>query len=148
MGSDKSKSLSNCNRPAVNGGGAHMQPPGAGAGGCARAFRCWQAPYCLGAARKGRKTDRQQLFLVEDDQVRAVEYGTFKVDEAARRHRKTSPSAFSSLKQSVVQRETSAGTAIVPHTRAHVPRWRGGLQNRLWWVRFPTVRARPGRRNR
>ena len=20
--------------------------------------------------------------------------------------------------------------------------WRGGLQNRLWWVRFPTVRAR------
>ena len=26
--------------------------------------------------------------------------------------------------------------------RAHVPGWRGGLQNRLWWVRFPAVRAR------
>ena len=35
----------------------------------------------------------------------------------------------------------SAGTAIVPHIRAHVPRWRGGLQTRLWWVRFLTVRA-------
>lgn len=25
--------------------------------------------------------------------------------------------------------------------RAHVPRWRRGLQNRVWWVQFPTVRA-------
>lgn len=36
----------------------------------------------------------------------------------------------------------AAGTAIVPNIRAHVPRRRGGLQNRVWWVRFPTVRAR------
>lgn len=28
------------------------------------------------------------------------------------------------------------------HIRANVPRWRCGLQNRVWWVRFPTVRAR------
>ena len=28
------------------------------------------------------------------------------------------------------------------HIRANVPRWRRGLQNRVRWVRFPTVRAR------
>ena len=27
------------------------------------------------------------------------------------------------------------------HIRANVPRRRRGLQNRVWWVRFPTVRA-------
>lgn len=27
------------------------------------------------------------------------------------------------------------------HIRANVPRWRRGLQNRVRWVRFPTVRA-------
>ena len=37
------------------------------------------------------------------------------------------------------------GGALAPpvgnNMRAHVPRWRRGLQNRVWWGQFPTVRA-------